>query len=518
MTDDTIAILGIPIHNLDMTETVDRIFEMVDAFQTDTRARQVATVNVDFVVNTLAWGLKQIRHPELLAILRKADLVTADGMPMVWTSKLLGTPLKERVTGADLVPRLAQEAARRGKSIYFLGGRGDVGKQAAEMLQQTHPDLIIAGTDSPFVLVEGEQLLDAEENDQPVVDHINRSKADILLIGFGNPKQEVWFDRNRHRLNVPVSIGIGGTYEFILGTVARAPLWMQKAGLEWIFRITQDPKRLWKRYVIGFMKFGLLILPSIAYYKTKRLLFRLKYRPNMVPDLRTRSTARPGVESAAVVTLPISMDAAAVMQIKESILSTVAQHAHTILDFEHVDFIDSSGLGMLLTLWRTAGKDQHKIFFINISSAVRRLFELSRVFDLFKDVLFDHYDAVMTHIQNSMQRPAFYCLEALHASHAVLRLVGELDAAQMAALDLPAMVERIGDKDCILDLAQLTFVDSSGIMLFLKIQRHVAKQGKMCVLCGMQEKVRRMFQITKLVRLFKTAADTASAEQMLTSD
>ncbi len=126
MTRETIVILGIPVDNLDMDETVERIFGLIEASRKDSRARLVATVNVDFVVNTLTWRLSRFRHPELIDILRRADLVTPDGMPIIWTSRMLGTPLKERVTGADLVPGLAQAAARRGKSIYFLGGRGDV--------------------------------------------------------------------------------------------------------------------------------------------------------------------------------------------------------------------------------------------------------------------------------------------------------------------------------------------------------------------------------------------------------
>ena len=223
MAHETIVILGIPIDNLNMAETIEEILSLVEAYGRDGRARQVVTVNVDFVVNTLTWRLSRSRHPELLDILRKADLVTPDGMPMVWTSRLFGTPLKERVTGADLVPRLAEAAAEHGKSIYFLGGRGDAGKRAANKLKNQYPNLKIAGIDSPFVRIEGETLDAALDEDRAIVDRINRSGADILLIGFGNPKQEVWFERNRHRLQVPVSIGIGGTYEFIVGSVARAP-------------------------------------------------------------------------------------------------------------------------------------------------------------------------------------------------------------------------------------------------------------------------------------------------------
>jgi exopolysaccharide biosynthesis WecB/TagA/CpsF family protein len=187
MTRDTIVILGIPVDNHDMDETVERIFDLIEAYRQDGRARLVATVNVDFVVNTLTWRLSRLRHPELINILRRADLVTPDGMPIIWTSRLLGTPLKERVTGADLVPRLAEAAACKGKSIYFLGGQGDVGSRAARLLQRQIPDLKVAGADSPFVHIDGEALSAETDRDQEVVERINRSGADILLIGFGNP-------------------------------------------------------------------------------------------------------------------------------------------------------------------------------------------------------------------------------------------------------------------------------------------------------------------------------------------
>ncbi len=206
MSQDTIIVLGIPVDNLTMDETLSSIFNMVEDYAVDGRPRQVATVNVDFVVNTLTWRLKNIRHPELIDILRRADLVVADGMPIVWTSKLLGLPLKERVTGADLTPKLAEEAAKRQKSLFFLGGKGDVGQKAADVLKSHYPDLKIAGVYSPFVYVEGEAIASAEEEDQAIVERVNGSDADILLIGFGNPKQEVWFDRNRDKLKINPSL------------------------------------------------------------------------------------------------------------------------------------------------------------------------------------------------------------------------------------------------------------------------------------------------------------------------
>jgi len=515
MTRETIVILGIPVDNLDMDETVERILSLIEASRRDGRARLVATVNVDFVVNTLTWRLSRLRHPELIDILRRADLVTPDGMPIIWTSRMLGAPLKERVTGADLVPRLAQAAARSGKSIYFLGGQGDVGQQAARQLQAQFPDLKVAGADSPFVKIEGEALTAETDKDQEVVERINRSGADILLIGFGNPKQEVWFERNRSQLRVPVSIGIGGTYEFVVGTVARAPQWMQKAGLEWIFRITQDPKRLWKRYVVGFFKFGVMILPAIAYYKLKRRAFKGMPPGAQRFHIRDHHTDLPDAASIRVIGLPEVLDASAVENGRESLENEILASPDPILNFKNVKFIDSSGLGFIVGLWRRAKADNKKLNLVGIQPSTRRFFELSRTLDVFKDRVFDKLDEAVAQIVKESKRPPFYYLEVPRRGDLMLQLCGTLDAAQMKNLDTDAVLSVIGDRDCLLDLKNLNFVDSSGIVFFLKIQKHVQKAARDCVLFGLQDNVRQMFRITKLDRLFSITADMISAERCL---
>lgn len=254
-----VNILGIPIHNVGLDEAVRTIIKRVDDYSLNPIPRYVATANVDFLVNTLSWIPGKIKHQELYQALIMADLVTADGMPIVWLSALLGKRLKERVTGADLVPKLAAAASAKELSLFLLGGREGVGEKAAKKLLTQNPGLKIAGCLSPKISL--------KETDSKVIDQINQSKADILLLALGNPKQEIWFQRNKHLIKVPVSIGVGGTYEFIAGTVSRSPKWMQKSGLEWVYRLYQEPKRLWKRYCLGITKFsflaGLFILSEI---------------------------------------------------------------------------------------------------------------------------------------------------------------------------------------------------------------------------------------------------------------
>jgi N-acetylglucosaminyldiphosphoundecaprenol N-acetyl-beta-D-mannosaminyltransferase len=365
------------------------------------------------------------------------------------------------------------------------------------------------------VRIEGEALGAALDEDRAIVDRINRSGADILLIGFGNPKQEVWFERNRHRLQVPVSIGVGGTYEFIVGSVARAPGWMQKYGLEWLFRITQDPARLWKRYFVGFFKFGMMIFPSIVYYRFKKLVFDTTHRQTAEADIEKATVVELKAQPLKVVPLPGAFDAAAAEQLRHAIETDLSRSNHCILDFSKVELVDSSGLGLLLSLWRRAETQKKKIYMIELSASIRRFFELNRTFDLFGNQILQDLDAVLTRIKNQEPLPPFYYVESVRNQTVILNLVGSLNAGQMAGLDLAAVETLIGNRNCILNLKDLNFVDSSGIVFFLKIQKYMSGQDKTCLLCSLQDNVLQMFRITKLNRLFTIAADQSTAEKTI---
>ncbi len=254
------VLLGIPFDALTLPQALDRIFELAARPQDGSGCRIAATVNVDFIVNTYS-ALKNVpRNPALARILRRAELIVPDGMPLVWLSRLLGMPLPERVTGADLVPLIAERAAREHCKLYFLGGSEESAHRAAELLQSRHPGLEIEMS-SPFVKLDAP---DAAEQDREICRKINDSGASILLVGFGNPKQELWLERNRHQLNCGIAMGVGGTFNFLAGAVKRAPEWMRHSGTEWIFRIIQEPGRLWKRYCIGLFQFGLMALRAVC--------------------------------------------------------------------------------------------------------------------------------------------------------------------------------------------------------------------------------------------------------------
>ena len=253
------VVLGMHFDAVTVPQALDHFFEIAAMPPGPRGCRIAATVNVDFIVNTYCATKSTPRNPALARVLRRAELVIADGMPLVWLSRLIGTPLPERVTGADMVPLIAERAARDHVKLYFLGGKEEYTRSAAEILTKRYPGLEIAGIDTPFVKLDAP---DAAEQDREICRKINESGASILLVGFGNPKQEIWAERNRANLKCGIAVGIGGTFNFIAGAVKRAPDWMRHSGTEWIFRIIQEPGRLWKRYGFGLLVFNTMALSA----------------------------------------------------------------------------------------------------------------------------------------------------------------------------------------------------------------------------------------------------------------
>ena len=182
--------------------------------------------------------------PEMLAALRASTMVVPDGMPVVWAANLLGEKLTDRVYGPELMLRYSQHSAARGHRVWLYGGR-DQGSlvQLALSLRRRHPGIrVVGGYSPPF------RGLDADE-EEAIVRQINDARPDVLWVGIGVPKQEKWMARMRHRLEVPVMCGVGAAFDFHAGRISMAPSWMQERGLEWIYRIAQEPRRLLPRYL-----------------------------------------------------------------------------------------------------------------------------------------------------------------------------------------------------------------------------------------------------------------------------
>ena len=240
-----VSIGAVPIDRITMNETVARI----KTFQHQVRenAAKVVTVNAQFIVLAR-------QEQDFADLLTSADLSVADGVPLIWASRLLGTALPERVNGTDLMMRLCKEAAVDGSTLYFLGGRPGAAECAANLMRNELPKLKIVGVDCPPY-----GFLDDVNEERRVAERIALARPDLLFVGLGAPKQEYWIKQYSH-LPVKVMIGIGGSFELIAGFQRRAPLTFQKAGCEWLWRLCMEPRRLWRRYLVGNTIFVYIIL------------------------------------------------------------------------------------------------------------------------------------------------------------------------------------------------------------------------------------------------------------------
>jgi len=229
-------VLDVWLHRLGMADA----HAVLDGFVRCGRPHLVATVNMDF----LRLARADLGYRD---ILNGADLAVADGMPVVWLARLHGTPLPERVAGIDLVEQAAALAATQGYSVFLLGAEPGVAHEAAGVLVKRYPGLQIAGTYAPPV---GPFSVAEEER---IVALVRAAQTQMLFVAFGAPRQETWIHRHLIDIDVPVCIGVGGSFNFLAGRCGRAPQWMQRRGLEWAYRLRQDPRRLWRRYLIEDM-------------------------------------------------------------------------------------------------------------------------------------------------------------------------------------------------------------------------------------------------------------------------
>ena len=233
-----VEILGIPFVPETLREAVDRVADRIAA----KAPCHIGVVNAAKLVNMR-------RDPALREAVLASDVIYADGMSIVLASRLLGTPLPERVAGIDLMLGILERGNEAGYRVYCLGATEEISRRAATAIAHRFPNVRIVGRRNGYF----------DDADEPaIVDDIVRSRAQVLFVAISSPKKEQFMARWADRLDL-VTHGVGGSFDVYAGFVARAPRWMQRAGLEWAFRLTQEPRRMWKRYLVGNLRFAWII-------------------------------------------------------------------------------------------------------------------------------------------------------------------------------------------------------------------------------------------------------------------
>lgn len=456
----------IPIDNV----TLDEAAQIIAAFARRKRPRYVATANVHFAARALV-------DPEFQEVVRLADMITADGMPLVWLSRLLGPGLKERVTGADLTFRLANLAAAQGLRLFLLGGRPGVGEKAAANLCAQNPGLSVATFSPPF-----DPLLEADTSES--VARIRAFAPHILLVSLGAGKAEKWIRMHLAEAGVPVSIGVGAAIDFAAGTVRRAPRPVQRAGLEWLWRIFQEPGRLAGRYAAD----AAILVPFLARQLLRHLLqsrrkegFGLHGAANVL-----RVAGRLGGEDAA--------------QLRREGERRLLPQSALAVDLSGVSFMDSAGLGALVALEKAARSKKARLVLLDPSPRVVRLLESVRLTDFFH-LHFGPGEHPAAPGSTERQGP----VDSVRPTDegVLAALSGRLDVhrAKELSRELDRLGERHRDAPTIrLDMAQVAFVDSSGLAALISFHRRLAQSGRNLVISGLGGPAATVFRTMRAQR------------------
>ncbi len=217
-----VDILGVPFDNLSKTEAVEHAF----ALQPEHKAYYVVTPNPEIVMLAR-------ENEGMLSAVKSAELVIADGIGVIYGAKILGKPLKDRIPGIDFTSALLEKMNSEGRSLFLFGAKPGVADKAAENLSLKYPGIKIVGTNDGYF-----------KDDEPIIKKINAAKPDLLLVCLGAPKQEMWMQANAHRLDVGIMVGAGGSLDVFAGVVERAPEAWQRLGLEWLYRLLKEPRRI----------------------------------------------------------------------------------------------------------------------------------------------------------------------------------------------------------------------------------------------------------------------------------
>lgn len=466
-----LVVIGVPIDDLDMPAALSRIEEFVCEGRATGTTHQIATVNADFVI-------KAQDDPELRVILQEADMATADGMPLVWGARLLGVRLPGRVTGADLVPALAAMAADKGHTMYLLGGGPGVPDRAAEVLRERHPALRIVGAVSP-------PFAPVLNIDTALIEDIRNARPDILLVAFGNPKQEKWIAMHAPELRVPVMIGVGGTLDFIAGVTRRAPEWMQRSGLEWVYRLAQEPRRLWRRYMVDLVGFGYFfarqwaaMLPGHARGKRSR---QAPLIPTSEPVL---------IDGVAVLAagerLTVANRESFLAQADEALANT----PQLVVDLGRTTFVDSSGYGTLVTLAKRARSAGGELRLAGLQpqvAQVLRILRLEQFFSVYSDTA-----AALLAAQHGEQAPSVSDLPAaISEGWQTVQAPRRLDAASAPEFKDRCSTLLAGSPRLIVDFSETVFLASAGLAALIALSREAQGQnGQLRLACLMPDALR----------------------------
>ncbi|MEO0793789.1 MAG: WecB/TagA/CpsF family glycosyltransferase [Verrucomicrobiota bacterium] len=462
------VLLGLPFHDLTMEET---LLECRHVLETGKPAYFV-TANVDFAAQAF-------ENEELRRILFYARRVVCDGMPLIWISKILGHPLRERVAGSDLTPKLLELSAQIGSKVYFFGSDDTALGEVVELLRQRMPGLDIVGFESPPM---GQVH---EWDNEAVVRRVRAANADVLLVALGCPKQEEWIYQYFKETGASLGIGIGASLDFISGKQIRAPIWMQKTGMEWLWRMGTNPKRLFSRYARDFF---FLSWVTMKQWLSKRR--RSTNRPASLPS------AEP-LPSKSVAIQRLAWKGAAERVNVDDLPQPEDWKQPVLLDLSEVDFMDSAGMGALAKLARQARERNQAFGLLSPSESVMSALKAVRLDSLFRFFSDENvFQASLSEITPATDSDEGE--EPITIRYELIDTIDRSNVKQLSA-ELNALIEADpGARTLAIDCSAVNFIDSNGVTALLMARRRMLERNGSLLIVDPSEQLRYVIKLLRL--------------------
>ncbi|MBN2162390.1 MAG: WecB/TagA/CpsF family glycosyltransferase [Pontiellaceae bacterium] len=470
-----LVIYGVPFHNVTFGEAIDWVVDRIRSG----RPANIATANLDFV--TRAWS-----DPELQRILIDADLVLADGFPIVKLAPFFGPGLKGRVTGSDLTPMLAERAATEGFSLFGLGSAEGVAEEAMRILKERHPELKVAGVYSPPY----SSLLEMDH--EGILARLEQARPDILFVALGAPKQEKFISMHVRNWKIPVAMGIGASLDFLAGEQKRAPLWMRRIHLEWFWRICCNPRRLFRRYIenVRFL------------FSASRKMISIHYMPDrpgtapLLDEADERQLEQWNVKLERFRGLKDEADAHEFIDR----MARLAVAGSLLMDVHTVPWLNSLELGALMEVNKACRRIGRRMILYAPRPKVRQLLDTCRLYDYFHAVVrLEEVERIVNKLALHGHGGTAFREETL-----TLELPVELTAATLpdfrkeADLLYKELQTEGMLKSVRIDAAQLDFIDSSGLGYLISLKKAAMDKGIPLSIDHVSGKARRVFEVARV--------------------
>lgn len=464
------VLLGLPFHDITLEETLEYCADAMKGSEN----RYLVTANVDFTTQAY-------EDPDLKKIVFFADRVVCDGMPLVWLSKLLGSPMRERVAGSDMVPRLLEICGREGHSVYFFGSDLDTLIEAKGIVETRYPGLKVVGVDSPpFGAV-------IEWDNDALCEKMRASGAQLLLACLGCPKQERWIFAHHRETGIPLSIGVGASLDFITGKQKRAPVWMQKSGLEWFWRMSSSPGRLVSRY-------------------SKDLVFLGKASLQQANSQRRRRNIQIPRASPSISLTPASpvQRISWAGNLQKSDLSGApvpdTTDAPVLLDVSQVTFIDSSGLGRLAMLARVCRTAGQMLVVVNPSEVFAKAIRAVRMETLFSSAASEN-EALELVAKHTRSGGVLKKSEDGVVWVSFNRSLDALYHGEMMETLEKTITGSPGIKTLVVDLKDVPFIDSRAVGGLIRAWKTMTANGGQMFLWGAKPAVSEIIALLRLDKI-----------------